>query len=102
MFPLLHTWSLSIEEQCYVLLPLLLLLAWRLGRRRGIVVAIWTAIAATFAASLLSAGNPMLVYYGTHVRALELLVGALGAYLVTTRHACLGCFRSPSGSPRSL
>ncbi len=85
--PLLHTWSLSIEEQCYVLLPLLLLLAWRLGRRRGVAVAIWAAVAATFTASLLSAGNPMLVVLRHPRRALELLIGALGAYLVTTRHA---------------
>src|SRR5664279_275289 len=31
--PLLHTWSLAVEEQFYVLYPLLLLAAWRLGRK---------------------------------------------------------------------
>ena len=31
--PLLHTWSLSVEEQYYVLFPLFLMTAWRLGRR---------------------------------------------------------------------
>lgn len=32
--PLLHTWSLSVEEQFYFVIPLLLLVAWRLGTHR--------------------------------------------------------------------
>lgn len=33
MKPLLHTWSLSVEEQYYVLFPLFLMLMWRFGKR---------------------------------------------------------------------
>ena len=31
--PLLHTWSLAVEEQFYVLFPLFLLAAWQIGRK---------------------------------------------------------------------
>ena len=32
--PLLHTWSLAVEEQDYVLFPIFLILAWRFGKNR--------------------------------------------------------------------
>ncbi len=36
--PLLHTWSLAVEEQYYVLFPLFLMLFWRLGKRSILVM----------------------------------------------------------------
>lgn len=34
LIPLLHTWSLPVEEQYYVLFPIFLLVLWRFGRQR--------------------------------------------------------------------
>jgi peptidoglycan/LPS O-acetylase OafA/YrhL len=85
--PLQHTWSLAIEEQLYVLWPLLLIALWRIGRRR---IGVLTIAAATLASlSLLegallytSADDGARVYYGTDTRAASVLIGALAAMLV--------------------
>ncbi|MFZ1469620.1 MAG: acyltransferase family protein [Paracoccaceae bacterium] len=77
--PLIHTWSLGVEEQFYILLPILLLLLLRLGKRVTVV-----ALAALTAASLLwtlrtSADLPLESFYLLHTRAWELLGGVLAA-----------------------
>jgi hypothetical protein len=48
--PLLHTWSLAVEEQCYIFFPLLLLLLWRLRGRK----ALQAIVVLTLASLLLS------------------------------------------------
>lgn len=92
--PLRHTWSLAVEEQFYILFPILLvgLLGW-LGRRRvPLAIALGAAASALWMAHLHVPGiDPSRVYYGTDVRAQQLLVGAFLASLLapgaqTTRH----------------
>lgn len=87
--PLDHLWSLSVEEQFYVVWPLLLVLALRvLGlSRRALLVATGVAAAASFALLGLLAHpgfDNTRAYEGTDTRAGGILVGALLA-LVWTR-----------------
>lgn len=81
--PVLHFWSLSIEEQLYLLLPLALLLAGT--RRRGqIVVAL--GIGAGVFAIVRSSDSASLSYYSSFTRAPEVLVGSMAALTVHGRH----------------
>lgn len=77
--PLTHFWSLSIEEQFYVVWPLLLLLLYRIGLgKRGISrIALALAVFSAIEMALLynPMGDPSRIYYGTDTRAMSLLVG---------------------------
>ncbi len=75
--PLLHTWSLGVEEQFYLIVPLLMLFAYRvLPKRAGLLLA--SAAALSFAAAVaVSYRNTTFVFYLTPFRAWELALGAL-------------------------
>lgn len=79
--PLLHLWSLSVEEQIYVVIPLLVL--W-VGVRRT-VPAFAALVGVALIASIVHAGDPTTMYYGTHVRIGEVAVGAWAAAIVHGR-----------------
>lgn len=83
--PLLHTWSLAIEEQYYILFPVLLALAWRLGRKAvfGMVLAI--AVVSLGLAQVMSHTHPEFAFYLLPTRAWELMCGALGAFWMLWR-----------------
>lgn len=76
--PLSHIWSLSVEEQFYLLWPLVLVLAlrWRRGPLVVTVLAIATSLALTLGLLLSSASLPRL-YYGSDTHAVSLLMGCL-------------------------
>ena len=85
--PLQHTWSLAIEEQFYLVWPLVLLLVLRLGRRSwrqfGLVVTVAVGLASAALMALLfhPGGDPTRVYYGTDTRLFDLMAGATLAFL---------------------
>ena len=82
--PLLHLWSLGIEEQFYLIWPLVLWLAWR--RKFNVLTVIVLLLAASFAANLYRIGRaPTAVFYSPHTRFWELLAGSLLAWLVVNR-----------------
>lgn len=75
--PLLHTWSLAVEEQFYVIFPLLLFAALRSSIHAAVALVSVTG-AASFALSVYGAYNmPSAAFYLIPFRAWELGVGAL-------------------------
>src|SRR6476469_8690568 len=88
--PLRHMWSLAIEEQWYLVWPLMLFGIMALTRRNlRAVVAIILGLAAgsalLMAALYHQGGDSSRAYYGTDTRAQALLVGAALAVLFTMR-----------------
>jgi len=81
--PLLHYWSLGVEEQFYIFWPIIVLfLMPRLNKYALIAVLILTIIASATIAQLLLKDHHSFVYYMLPTRAGELLVGALLAALL--------------------
>ena len=74
----LHIWSLGVEEQFYLLWPLLLIAALALGGRRaaGVVAVVGIVASAVWMAVLVDPRDPSRVYYGTDTRAAGFLLGA--------------------------
>jgi peptidoglycan/LPS O-acetylase OafA/YrhL len=84
--PLRHMWSLAIEEQFYLVWPLIVagLLWWRRSLRVLIAACVvMIAASATLMAVLYEPGrDPSRVYYGTDTRAQSLLIGAIVGILL--------------------
>jgi peptidoglycan/LPS O-acetylase OafA/YrhL len=77
---LLHTWSLGIEEQFYILMPPLIMLAMRLFGRRGARPAIGGVFVLSLALSETGVRNhETSAFYLIHSRAWELAIGVLVA-----------------------
>jgi peptidoglycan/LPS O-acetylase OafA/YrhL len=78
--PFGHLWSLAIEEQFYLLWPLLVLAGLRFARRRRLLIPIVVAGAAASAIEMallyVPFSDPTRVYDGTDTRAFALLIGA--------------------------
>jgi peptidoglycan/LPS O-acetylase OafA/YrhL len=80
--PLLHVWSLSVEEQFYFLMPLLLIAAHRWLREWIGGVLLFLLIASLALCGHFGGTDPGYNFYMLPTRAWELLIGCLGAYVV--------------------
>lgn len=79
--PLLHTWSLGIEEQYYLLFPVALLLVFRFARRWLVRLTVAVAAASLALATWASMEASVAAFYLLPTRGWELLLGALVSFL---------------------
>ena len=84
--PLLHTWSLAVEEQFYIAFPIVLLLLWRSGQRRTFQIIAALAFASLLASEYASRSYPSFNFFWAPTRAWELLSGSLCAFGSFKRH----------------
>jgi len=78
--PLLHTWSLAVEEQYYVTFPLILMSLWKIGRLTIIVILAALAVASFGLAQWATVTMPSAAFFMLPTRGWELLLGALTAF----------------------
>lgn len=84
--PLLHTWSLSVEEQYYFLVPLLLFFVWKFGHKKYVaLVLLILSIASLFFAVSTVKINPNTAFFHLHTRFWELGIGAIVAVIIRNR-----------------
>ena len=88
MMPLLHTWSLGVEEQFYIVWPLLLFATYRIGSRLAVSVLVVGLAVASFAYSEwgTTRNNAAQLFYLLQSRAWELMFGAILALGLVTEN----------------
>src|SRR5210317_102408 len=85
--PFLHTWSLSVEEQYYILFPIFLLVSFKFFRKYLIHILILGFVISLGLAEWTSRNYPSASFYFIHTRMWELLAGSILAYFeITSGH----------------
>lgn len=77
--PLLHIWSLAVEEQFYLFFPLILMAFYRFGRGRLTVLLVAAGLVSLGFAEWKTTQGSEGIFYWSSARAWELLIGALAA-----------------------
>jgi hypothetical protein len=78
--PLLHTWSLAVEEQFYLLFPIFMVVTWKIFQNKSVFVLAIGVLASLALSDWLGELSPSANFFLTPTRVWELLVGSLGAY----------------------
>ena len=92
--PLLHTWSLAVEEQYYVLFPMFLLVTWRLGRRWIVALLSFLFVVSLVAAHWGAYTHPSPTFYLLPTRGWELLIGVFVSFHLASRNRKLSINQS--------
>ena len=101
--PLLHTWSLGVEEQFYILFPLLLMFTWRFGKRWIFAMLALTAVVSFAFSQIIVVKDEMFAFFMLPTRAWELLFGGLIAfYLAGNSRFSVSSFTSQVASAAGL
>ena len=82
--PFLHTWSLSVEEQFYILFPIVLLITFKYFRNYLLTILVICLIISLQMADWGSKNYPSASFYFLHTRMWELLAGSILAYFEIT------------------
>ena len=89
--PLLHTWTLAIEEQFYLVWPIVVICVLKLSRSPRVLflVAVLGVLASAAEMALLfhPGSDPSRIYYGTDTRAQDILTGAALGILLYPRQS---------------
>jgi len=78
--PFLHTWSLSVEEQYYILFPIVLLVTFKYFKNHLLTILVIGLIISLLMADWGSKNYPSASFYFLHTRMWELLAGSILAY----------------------
>lgn len=82
--PLIHTWSLAVEEQYYLLFPLLLMLTWKLGKVWIVGFLSVIAIISLSLAQWGSSTHSSFTFFLLPTRVFEILIGALISFYINS------------------
>lgn len=85
--PLLHTWSLAVEEQYYILFPIFLILTWPLGIKWILILLLIVFFTSLGVAQWGAYNSPSAAFFLLPTRGWELLIGVFAAiYLKNNAH----------------
>jgi peptidoglycan/LPS O-acetylase OafA/YrhL len=86
--PLLHTWSLAVEEQYYIIFPIFMILAWKMNFRWLIAILVIVFILSLGLAEWAAFNKPNANFFLLPTRGWELLVGVFAAlYLISNSYS---------------
>jgi peptidoglycan/LPS O-acetylase OafA/YrhL len=91
--PLLHLWSLSVEEQFYIIWPLLVFLIWR-KKRTFLIILISIGVTSFLFNVFALRRDPALAFYSPAARFWELMIGGALAYLSLKSTTAINSFNN--------